>query len=111
MSEISKVFEDRQEVKRIFDAYSAKNAYARIGAIKTHYLSDWPADNDLKKIKTLLADPEKFKLLLVLRNLLNCETHHEMLANLFRLLEDGKVESSEKQIQKYVKYRNADFGF
>ena len=59
----------------------------------------------------LLADPEKFKLLLVLRNLLNCETHHEMLANLFRLFEDGKVESSEKQIQKYVKYRNADFGF
>jgi poly-gamma-glutamate synthesis protein (capsule biosynthesis protein) len=111
MSEISKVFEDRQEIRRIFDAYSAQNAYARIGAIKTHYLSDWPADNDPQKVKALLADPKKFKLLLVLRNLLNCETHHEMLSNLFRLLEDGKLESSGKQIQKYVKYRNADFGF
>jgi poly-gamma-glutamate capsule biosynthesis protein CapA/YwtB (metallophosphatase superfamily) len=110
MSEISKVFEERQEIKRIFDACSAQRAYARIGALKK-YLSDWPADNDPEKIKALLDDPAKFRQLLVLKNLLNCETHHEMLANLFRLLEDGKLESSEKQIQNYVKYRNADFGF
>jgi poly-gamma-glutamate synthesis protein (capsule biosynthesis protein) len=110
MSEISKVIGDRQEVKRILDAYSAQNAHARIGAIKT-YLSDWPADNDPKKIKGILADPDKFRLLLVLRNLLNCETHHEMLSNLFRLVEDGKVEESQKRFQKYVKFCNADFGF
>ncbi len=111
MSEISKVLEDRQEIKRIFDAYSAQNACARIGAIKTHYLSDWPSENEPEKVKAFLADPKKFNQLLVLRNLLNCETHHEMLSNLFRLFEDGKVDESQKHFQKYVKFCNADFGF
>lgn len=111
ISEISEVLKDRIEIRRIFDAYSAQNAYARIGAIKTHYLSDWPAENEPEKVQALLADPNNFNKLLVLRNLLNCETHHEMLSNLLRLYEDRKVEESQKHFQKYVKFSNADFGF
>ncbi|MDW7657279.1 MAG: CapA family protein [Bacillota bacterium] len=45
-----------------------------------------------------LHDPECVHNLdfLILRNLLTCEAHHEVMANLMRLIENGQIESSSR---------------
>ena len=108
---ISAPLGNRRELRRILDACSAHKAYANIEFIKSYCISGWPAGNEPEKVEAFLADSENFRHLMVLRNLVNCETHHEILANRLRLFEDRKVKEAEKDIVRYSKFKNADFGF
>ena len=109
LAEISEVIKDRQEIRHLFDACSAQNGYGLIHGIRT-YLAEWPQEDEPGKIKNFLDDTAKLKTMLILKNIFNCETHHEITANYLRLLEDKKVKVAEKYIPKYIKYKNADFG-
>lgn len=86
LAELNRLIEDPQTVQRMFEAWSAKQGPYFLEALRDR-LAKWPI---------LLDSPKAVHELLPVRNILSCESHHDIVRQTLRLIEEGRMEDASK---------------
>lgn len=84
LATLNRIIADKMEVKRSFEAWVAKQGPVYLDWMRES-LSDWPMPTEIAKSSGKM---------MLLRNILVCEAHRDIVACYMRLLEEGRVEAS-----------------
>ncbi len=84
LAELNRLIEDPATTRRLFEAWCARQGPSYLDLLRDR-LARWPIPLD---------SPEAVREFLPVRNLFTCEAHHDMLRQVLRLIEEGRLEAA-----------------
>ena len=86
LAELNRLAKDPKTVQRMFEAWCTDPGPFYLSMLRDR-LAKWPIPLD---------SPKAIQEFIVVRNLFTCETHHDMLRQTLRLIEEGRFETAKK---------------
>lgn len=86
LAELNRLKEDSKTLQRMFEAWCAKSGLFYLEMLRDR-LAAWPIELDSE---------EALQEFIVVRNLFTCESHHDMLRQTLRLIEEKRLEPAIK---------------